>query len=279
MTIVLRVYPWFCSLLLCQNACLWLGCDLHSQFLSSWWWVFWFPGFGHHSDRSMWVHRWKVSKFITETHSWAQRLCSGSTWVWHKGSSWSRVSWLIVAYTATSQYFENQSSLAFGIVKSSFGLGPMCTLFFLGFIFNYVGLFWTYTILGALTMILSPLNFLALTAIKPPTEASGDPQKINIWILFTNIKILICFFSVVMAMLIINGPSPLVSGKYEQFDVEEYVKGYLLLCTNVPFTVTSLLLHFVLKALSKRVLICIGYVVLTLACICFGPSEILRLPE
>jgi MFS family permease len=85
--------------------------------------------------------------------------------------------------------------------------------------------------------------------------------------------------AVMLTMFLINGPSALIAERYADFDVANYKKGLFLLCTSVPFTFTSLLLHFLTEKINKRAVFCIGFGLLTIGNLLLGPSKVLGLPD
>jgi len=81
-------------------------------------------------------------------------------------------------------------------------------------------------------------------------------------------------------MLIIDAPSPLVSDRFADFELPEYMNGLTFLFSTIPFTIVSLLLHKVTKNFRTIIMIRgVGWVLLMIGHLMIGPSDRLHLPN
>ena len=89
-------------------------------------------------------------------------------------------------------------------------------------------------------------------------------------------------------MTLINAPSALVADRFEEFDMPEWLKGLTFLFSNIPFTITSLLLHKFSSSKSKnksrsikikKAIIWWGYLLLCIGFLLIGPSTALHFPQ
>lgn len=82
-------------------------------------------------------------------------------------------------------------------------------------------------------------------------------------------------------MILINAPSVMVADRFSDFKLPEYLKGLTFLFSNIPFTITSLLLHRFSHSSYKikQKMISIGWVLLFIGYLLIGPSRLFSFPD
>ncbi|CAI2367637.1 unnamed protein product [Moneuplotes crassus] len=188
-------------------------------------------------------------------------------------------------YSYASILYKENTQKGMGIIKASLGIGPIVSLVVSSFIFKWFGFFTTFATISVGLLI----NTLAIAIFvkeikdeKSSTNATDIVSKRSFKSLyiFADARIFGTVINVFFAMTLIDSLAPLMADRLDEFGIPEYLKGLTFLLSNIPFTLTSLLLHIFAKEIrTKRIISCIGWILLGIAFLFIGPSKTLGFPN
>ena len=154
------------------------------------------------------------------------------------------------AYSYASILYKENTQKGIGRIQAAIGIGPIVCLVSSSFIFKWFGFFVTFAVIATGLLIVSICIILFVPELKNPEEEvqeEGKRRSLKSGYIFTDFRIIGTFMNTCLAMALIDAPSSLVADRFEEFDLPEYLKGLTFLFSNIPFTITSLLLHRLAK--------------------------------
>ena len=206
--------------------------------------------------------------------SLASRLTIGGTMSLYMTTSYSLV---------TILYKENTQK-GIGRIQSSIGIGPIVWLILSSFIYKLFGYFVTFTVLSCTLALTFVLILVWIKNLEEEDESKSQNTFSHLdksSYIFWDFRIIAGILNSALAMMLIDAPSSLVADRFSEFDMPEYLKGLTLLFSTIPFTIVSLLLHRLTKTSYKlkRLVICVGWILLWVGFLLIGPSSVFQFPN
>jgi hypothetical protein len=188
-------------------------------------------------------------------------------------------------YSYAAILYKENPQKGIGRIQASIGIGPIICLVGSSFIYKWFGYFATFTILSGLLFVTWIAIFIWILEIEEEHQHGNqqnvdEKHKFKSAYIFLDFRIISAAWSALIAMFLIDAPSPLVADRFEDFDLPEYLKGLTFLFSNIPFTLVSLFVHRIVKSIRAKLLArAIGWVLLAIGFALIGPSNALHFPD